>query len=285
VTLSTPRATDVEGATPVIETMLAHTSVRRFRPDAIPEAHVDLLVEAMRRAPTSSAMQTTTVVLVTDPAVRRSLRPHAGGQAWVAECPLFIVSSVDLRRNDEITRERGHVNRAGDLRVLISATEDIAIAMQNASLAAQSLGYGSVMIGGVLNGTREIAEVLGLPPRVIPLLGLCVGRPDVGRQDPRPRIPRVVAFHRDHYRLTPEEERTALEIHDEEIIASNYYDGRRIPAADVGLERDPVPDGAYAWREHVARKQARIWWDDATPKLWDDLRALGWRGCEGRGST
>lgn len=265
---------------PVLDVIAAHTSVRRFRPDPVSEAAIDALIAAMQRAPTSSALQTTTFVLVTDAQQRARLRPHAGGQAWVEHCPLFIVASLDLRRLDEATAERGHVDRSGDLRLLISGTEDIAIALQNASLAARSLGYESVMIGGVLNGTREIAEILGFPPRVIPILGLCVGLPDVAPQEPRPRLPAALTFHRDRYHADPERERALRLAHDAEITARGYYVGRRIPGSEVGLDPDPVPDADYGWTEHVARKQARLWWEEATPKLRADLIALGWRGFE-----
>lgn len=268
-------------ANPVLATIDAHTSVRRFAPDPVPEDAIDALIEAMRRAPTSSALQTSTFVLVTDPAQRARLRPHAGGQAWVEQCPLFVVGCIDLRRLDEAVARRGAVDRSGDLRLLITGTEDVAIALQNATLAARSLGFESVMIGGVLNGTREIAGLLDLPPRVIPLLGLCVGRSGVPPQAPRPRLPRRIAFHRDRFALEPADERALHDAHDAEVIAARYYEGRRITAAEIGLADDPVPDEDYGWSEHVARKQARLWWLEATPKLRADLAALGWRGDAG----
>ena len=265
----------------VLATIAAHTSVRRFRPDPVPEGVVDALIEAMRRAPTSSALQTSTYVLVTDAAQRARLRPHAGGQSWVEHCPLFVVGCVDLRRLDQAVARRDAVDRSGDLRLLISGTEDVSIALQNASLAARSLGFESVMIGGVLNGTREIAGLIELPPRVIPLLGLCVGLSDVPPQAPRPRLPSRLTFHRDRFALDPVEERELYRAHDEDVIAAGYYEGRRITAAEIGRSDDPVPDDAYGWSEHVARKQARLWWSEATPKLRADLAALGWRGDAG----
>jgi FMN reductase (NADPH) len=276
-----PAASRPQGANAVLATIAAHTSVRRFSATPVAEGDIESIVESMRRAPSSSALQTSTFVLVTDPAQRAQLRPHAGDQEWIEACPLFIVGCIDLRRLDDAVSRRGHIDRSGDLRLLISGTEDVAIALQNASLAARSLGYESVMIGGVLNGTREIAGTLRLPHRVIPLLGLCVGRSDVPRQAPRPRLPVELTFHRDRYALDPERERAALAAHDAEIVAQGYYVGRRIPASAVGLTTEHVGDDAYDWSEHVARKQARTWWLDATPKLRADLAALGWRGDEG----
>jgi nitroreductase len=262
----------------VLDTIAAHASVRSFTTEQVREVDIDAIIEAMRRAPTSSALQTSTFIVVTDAAQRRRLRSHAGNQTWVEECPLFVVGCIDLRRLDDAVARKRHVDRSGDLRLLISGTEDVAIALQNASLAARSLGYESVMIGGVLNGTREIAGLLGLPHRVIPLLGLCIGRSALPSQAPRPRLPRRVTVHRDSFSLSSEEEHALVAAHDAEIIASGFYRGRRIMADDIGLAHETLADDAYDWSEHVARKQARRWWLDATPKLRADLAALGWRG-------
>lgn len=266
-------------ADPVTKTVLSHVSTRSYRPHPIPEAFLDLLCEAMRRAPSSSALQTRTFVLITDPDVRESVRLFAGGQSCIAECSVFIVGCIDLRIVDGAVAERGYENRSGDLRLLITATEDVAIAQQNASLTAQSLGWGTVMIGGVLNGTRQIAQLLGLPPRVIPVLGLCVGHSADPLQALRPRLPLSLVFHRDRFNFDADREARLLAEHDREVVERGYYDGRRIGWREIGgVGCDPVPDAEYGWAEHVARKHARLWWERATPDLVADLRALGWRG-------
>lgn len=260
-----------------VATALRHVSVRAFLPDPFPEVTLALLCEAMRRSPSSSALQTRTFVVVTDPAVRRALRPHAGGQMFIETCPAFVVGCADLRRVDDTVSARAYPDRSDELRLLISSTEDVSVALQSASLAAQSLGWGTVMVGGVLNGAREIAGLLGLPPRVIPLLGLCVGRSAEPPQEVRPRLPRPVMFHRDRFSLEPDGEATLIDHHDREVVERGYYRGRRIPWSDIGgVGDDPVADEDYGWSEHVARKQARLWWDEATPKLLADLRDLGW---------
>ena len=262
-----------------VATALRHVSVRAFLPEPVPEETLTLLCEAMRRAPSSSALETRTFVVVTDPEVRKALRPHAGGQGFIETCAAFVVGCADLHRIGEAVTARAYPNRSGELRLLITATEDVSIALQSASLAAQSLGWGTVMVGGVLNGAREIARVLGLPPRIIPLLGLCVGRSAEAPGEVRPRLPRPVIIHRDRFRLEPDDVADLVADYDAEVVNRAYYKDRRISWADIGGEgEDPVAEGDYGWSEHVARKQARLWWDEATPKLLSDLKALGWEG-------
>ncbi len=265
-----------------IRTLLGHRSVRAFSDEPVPAGVEATLREAMRRGPTSSALQTYTFVFVHDRAIRARIRPWAGDQRWVEECPLLIVACSDQRRVENVTTARGYPYRASDLRILVSSVEDLTIAMHNASLAAQSLGLGTVMIGGVSNGAREIHELLNLPPRVVPLLGLCVGVPTDSQRnlEARPRLPAQLVFHDDQYALTAEREAELLAEHDRDVVARGYYDGRRIgwdaihdgPAGD-----DPVPQEAYGWTEHVARKQSRTWWSRFGPKLLHDLEAIGLR--------
>lgn len=265
--------------TGTIDTIVKHASVRRFRTDPLPDSFIDLLKEAMRRGPTSSALQTYTIIFVQDPATKEALQKHAGNQSYIGACPLFLVSCADLRRIRKVTDERGYPYRAHDLRILISAVEDLTIATQNASLAAQSLGLGTVMIGGVLNGLREIHELLELPPRVVPIVGLCVGYPAPEEQDiaPRPRLPKEVVFHHDRYTLSEDCEHRLLAQHDAEVTDLGYYQGRAIPFETIypESEHDPIAPHNYGWTEHIARKGSRHWWLHASSKLFHDLHAVG----------
>lgn len=270
-----------EAANVVYDVITGHASVRAFEPRPIPETFVTDLVEVFRRAPTSSALQAYTVLVVDDSALKAKLRPLAGGQPFLEECPLFFLACADLRRYRRAAARSGYPFRAGDLRSLITATEDIAIGLQNVSLLAQASGYGTVMVGGVLNGAREIAELFGLPRRIVPLLGLSIGvpasAPDAPAPEPRPRLPTGITFHRNRFEGDEDRERALLDRHDQEATATPFYRGRRIPYAALGLDDkdDRVPDGAYGWQEHVARKQARTWWIAANAKLREDLEALG----------
>ena len=71
---------------------------------------------------------------------------------------------------------------------LIIGSHDVGISMQNAVVAAESLGLGTVCIGGIRINPIDVVKELNLPKYVIPICGLCVGYPD---QDPglKPRFP------------------------------------------------------------------------------------------------
>ena len=263
----------------VLPTVLTHASVRHFDPDPLPDDVIAALEAALVRGPTSSALHSYTHVLVRDPERKRELAHLAGDQPWIERAPLMIVGCADLRRAREATHAQGYRYTAHDLRMLISATADLTVGLQNASLVAQSLGFGTVMIGGVLNGSLEIAGLLRLPPRVVPLVGLAVGRPQGGQWPaPRPRLPLPLLVHHEAWSLDEQAERKLIAACDAETRAHGTFEGRRIPWAAMGLGGDdPVPEGDYGWLEHTARKQGRATWGPQGAKVDVDLPAQGLR--------
>ena len=77
---------------------------------------------------------------------------------------------------------------------LLIGSHDVGIALQNATVAAESMGLGTCHIGAIRNKPLEIVKLLNLPKYVIPLIGLTVGYPD---DDPglKPRLPpKAVCF-------------------------------------------------------------------------------------------
>lgn len=184
-----------------IETLLGHRSVRRYLQKPLPEGTLELLVAAAQSAPSSSNLQLWSVVSVEDAERRRRLADLAGGQAHVREAGLFLVWLADLRRLSDIAEHRG-VEREGleYLELFVTAVVDATLAAQNALVAAESLGLGTVYIGALRNQPEAVAAELGLPPKVFATFGLCVGWPDPAYPTSiKPRLPQSVVLHRERY--------------------------------------------------------------------------------------
>ena len=260
-----------------LATVRTHASIRRFAPDAIPDDVVQALRAALVRGPTSSALHSYSHVLVRDTERKRRLAHLAGDQPWIDQAPLLIVGCADLRRAREATHLRGYRYTAHDVRMLISATADLTVGLQNAALVAPSLGYGTVLLGGVLNGSLEIAQALRLPERVVPLVGLSVGRPQGDRWPaPRPRLPLPLLLHDETWSLDEAAEMALLADYDERTRVRGDFEGRRIAWSAMGRGgEDPIPEGAYGWLEHTARKQGRATWGPQGTKVDTDLGAQG----------
>ncbi|MDR6322219.1 hypothetical protein J3R03_006415 [Actinoplanes couchii] len=72
---------------------------------------------------------------------------------------------------------------------------DTALAAQNAVVAAESLGLGTVFVGAVRNHPEEVADELGLPPHAVAAFGLAVGEPDPDEAAGiKPRLPQAAVL-------------------------------------------------------------------------------------------
>lgn len=171
----------------------AHRSIRRFREDALPDAHVHEAVRAGQMASTSSAVQAYSVIRVRDMDKRAALAALSGPQEKVVRCGAFLVVCGDTRRHRVIC-ERAGVEPAESFENFLVAIIDASLLAQNMTLAFESMGYGVCYIGGIRNDLPRVRDLLALPAGVYPLFGLCVGLPDEAPAA-RPRLePGAVLF-------------------------------------------------------------------------------------------
>ncbi|MEI7447408.1 MAG: NADPH-dependent oxidoreductase [Burkholderiales bacterium] len=200
-----------ERAAPVLETLLAHRSVRAYLPDALPEGTLETLVAAAQSAATSSNLQAWSVVAVEDAARRARLSELVGGQAHVREAPLFLAWIADLSRLARTAEGQGRTAGANRyLEMFLVAAVDAALAAQNAVVAAESMGLGTVYIGAMRNRPDEVAAELRLPQGAFAVFGLCVGRPDPSRPaSVKPRLAPRTVLHRETYATDGEPEAVA----------------------------------------------------------------------------
>lgn len=181
--------------------LLAHRSVRKYADKKAPSGTVELLVAAAQSAPSSSNLQLWSVVSVEDPERRAKLAAVASGQAHVRESAIFLVWLADLNRATVLARSHGIEPIGLDyLEMFLMASVDAALAAQNAVVAAEANGLGTVYIGALRNHPEAVAEILQLPPHVFAVFGLCVGyAEDSVPTAVKPRLPQAVVLGRDSY--------------------------------------------------------------------------------------
>lgn len=217
--------------------LFAHRSVRRYQQQELEPGTLELLVAAAQSAASSSNLQLWSVLSVEDPESRRALSEVAGNQAHVRQCPLFLVWIADLHRAGKLAVARGLESEGlGYTESFLVASVDAALAAQNAVVAAEALGLGTVYIGALRNQPERVAEILGLPPNTFAVFGLCVGWPDpIAATAVKPRLPQSVVLHRDRYTFA-EPEHAAVASYDE--LMRTFYAEQKMP----------VPNHGWAWQ-------------------------------------
>ncbi|MDR0807498.1 MAG: oxygen-insensitive NADPH nitroreductase [Enterobacteriaceae bacterium] len=202
--------------TPTIDLLCSHRSIRAFTPQAINDEQRQAIIRAAQATSSSSFLQCTSIIRVTDHNLRQKLVEYSGNQKHVAQSPEFWVFCADFHRNQDICPEA----ELGYAEQLLLGTVDTAMMAQNALTAAESLGLGGVYIGGLRNNIAAVTALLQLPEQVLPLFGLCLGYPD---QQPelKPRLPAEIIVHENSYQPL---NRTLLAEYDAHILA--YYASR-----------------------------------------------------------
>jgi len=220
-----------------VTALLAHRSVRAYSPDPVPAGTLEAIVAAAQSAPTSSNLQTWSVLTVDDKATRKRLAEIARGQKHIEECPLFLVWLADLSRLEELGRRKSAPTEALPyLESFMFAMIDAALAAQNATVALESFGLGSVYIGALRNNPTEVASLLGLPKNVMAVFGQCIGYPDPARPAAvKPRLPQSVVLHRERYSAPSQ---PAVDGYDERLAAFQRSEGMAtIGWSKMALER------------------------------------------------
>jgi len=185
----------------VIASLLDHRSVRSYKSDPVPPGTLETLVAAAQSAATSSNMQWTSVIVVSDPAKKKELAEIAGNQKHIEECPLYLCWVADMTRNAMISRaEKVEFETMPWLETFMVACIDVALAAQNAVVAAESIGLSTVYIGAMRNDPERVAALLGLPPQCFCVFGLCVGYASAqAGGEVKPRLSQAVVLHHERY--------------------------------------------------------------------------------------
>ena len=217
---------------PVLETILAHRSIRKFTQQAVSAEILDALVRAGQQASTSNNLQCVSVIRVSDRTLRQGIHEAAGSAPYIVDCAEFLLFCMDFSKHIQI-QEAAQLDWA---EVTLIGAVDTGIMAQNVLLAAESLGLGGVYIGALRNNVQKVSELLKLPEYCIPLVGLCLGYPD---QDPpfKPRLPKAMVYAEN---ACPALNAEAVESYNQAV--ADYYQQRK---------GRPVP-----WKQSLAKTLA-----------------------------
>jgi len=250
---------------PWLRQVLLRRTHRRYADRPVSESLLQLLLGAAFSASSKSDFQQATVIRVVDRARRERLTALVPDMPWIGNAPVFLVFCGDARRLERLGELRGREVGNGKLEGFFNATVDATLVLQTFILAAEAVGLGCCPISVIRNHPEAVAETLGLPNKVFPVAGLCVGYPAAAGHISM-RLPPEVSLHIDRYD----------DSHLGDAIAA--YDVRRDARYSIPREQQRRPEifgyaSLYGWSEDKVRQATQPEGEDFPAYL----RAHGFR--------
>ncbi|WP_418969579.1 nitroreductase family protein [Alloscardovia omnicolens] len=230
---------------PTVDTLLSRRTIRAFSAEAISDDERETLERAAQQAATSQYFNAWSAIRVTDPSIAHKIA-EIGHQPYIVQAPLLYIFIIDDHRNLRIAREAGVAEDTITLDSDYTFTQgqnDAVLALHAMETAAESLGLGCVILGSILNDSQAIIDVLHLPDRTFPVLGLAVGHP-AQKPQIKPRMDCSLQFFENSYPDDSEVPNMTEALHDFDEEVKKYYDLRN--------PEQPV----MAFTEHVASQAA-----------------------------
>jgi 5,6-dimethylbenzimidazole synthase len=162
--------------------------VRAFRPDPVPEATLQRILDAAHHAPSVGFMQPWNFIMVRNPATKTRVQTvfareneRAAAQfegergrlyrslklEGIVEAPVNLCVTCD--------RTRSGPNVLGRNTIIDTDLYSTCCAIQNLWLAARAEGVGVGWVSILRN--EDLREILGIPEHIVPVAYLCVGYP------------------------------------------------------------------------------------------------------------
>jgi len=199
----------------IIDVITSRKSIRRYRPDPIPDEMIDKILEAARWAPTGENYQPWRLIVIRDQETRNRIGDLAklgsGSRmtAWycMGEMQKRFEGIKDPEKRDRVLKfmYSGEVSEFAKQSPLVIAVigslmegsvdvpYDLSACIENMLLEAHSLGLGACWVHGPVASTRDAKKfkaILGIPTgmgeyKVIAYVA--IGWPAEDRKHPRPK--------------------------------------------------------------------------------------------------
>ncbi len=146
-----------------LDAIMTRRSIRTYTDQAVTEEQTDTILRAAMAAPSAGNQQSWRFIVVTEADQRSELSKTTPYAKMLADAPLGIVVCGDTRTE----KHPGYW------------VQDCSAAIENALVAANSLGLGAVWLGvhPIAERADNVRKVLGLPEGVEPLAMLAIGHP------------------------------------------------------------------------------------------------------------
>lgn len=180
-------------------------TIRKYSSQEVSDELLRDIIEQACHAPTTGNMQLYSVVITRTKEGKELLAPMHFYQPSVVGCSVVLTFCADFNRFEKWCKASDAVPGYENFQSFMTAFLDTAIFAQQFCTIAEMYGLGCCYLGTTTYNAPQIAEVLNLPDRVVPVTTLVVGYPegDVALSD---RIPVKAIIHEECYSDYSEDE-------------------------------------------------------------------------------
>lgn len=179
-------------------------TIRSYSSREITDAELNAMLEAAAHAPTTGNMQLYSVIVTRSEEGKKALAPTHFNQPQTTGCNVLLTFCADFNRFVKWCEVSDAKPGYDNFQSFVTAVIDTTIFAQQFCTIAEMNGIGCCYLGTTTYNAPQIAEILNLPPRVVPLITLSVGYPQ-GEAPVSDRIPIDSIVHQEKYSdYTPE---------------------------------------------------------------------------------
>lgn len=162
----------------MINKILQHKSIRKYKPDDINNELLNKILLAGTRASTTGNMQVYSIIVSKDEQIKQKLWEAHFKQNMVLQAPVILTFCADFNRFNKWCEQRKAVPGYDNFLSFFTAAIDALLVAQNIAIAAESEGLGICYLGTTTYMAETIIEILKLPKFVVPVTTLTLGYPD-----------------------------------------------------------------------------------------------------------
>lgn len=159
-------------------------SIRKFKPDPIPQPVLKRVLEVGRIAPSDKNIQPWRFIVISDEGIKRALAKACNCQWFIAQAPVVICGAA--------LTESAYARIGG---YMSSYIVDLTIALDHMILAATNEGLGTCWVGAFTES--KVKKILALPEGVRVIAFVPIGYPAERPPMPvRKRFSKIVSYNK-----------------------------------------------------------------------------------------
>lgn len=178
--------------------MKQRRTIRQYQEKDVSPEVLNELMEIACRASTVGNMQTYSVVITRDAAMKEHLAPAHFNQPMVKKAPVVLTFCVDLNRFSKWCEQRQASPGYNNLQWFVTGAIDALLVAQTFCVAAEERGLGICYLGTTTYNPDQLIDVLNLPELVFPITTITLGWPDETPEQVD-RLPLEAILHQETY--------------------------------------------------------------------------------------